>query len=343
LGGKTFVVSFDDTLATFARPVSTFELGRKHGRLALLALRDAREVDATAEVLLIPAVYHRRASEMASARIAYLQGIASIAPQIPVAWTGPHVFSKVIAAGDIAALTRATGLTFFVWDNAIANDWAPLLTGEMIGRRPLEKLSFGPIENLAPDVESAARGVVLNGAREPTLTKVALRTLADRRRGAAEYAPEASHANAIREIAGDEGAAILAAVYEWTCRHPFSSPARREAATLERMVEAYLEDADPLGDALKAELERLIEAASQAAQVAFTNAAVREALPTIRKASLIAAAAKLTLESRFARDPTVVAKRSRMISGLMRAAKEIRWKVGLDCLERVIESKHPPG
>jgi hypothetical protein len=271
-------------------------------------------------VILVPAVYSGRAADLSRRSLAYLRGVASVALDIPVAWTGPAIFSRVIAPGDVIAMERATGLRFFIWNNVIANDWLPLLTGETLGLRPREKLCFGPPENLAAGIERVTHGILVNGAREPELTKITLSSLADRKREGSEYDPTQSHGAAIRRIGGPKGNELLRALYDWTKNHPFSSPSRLEGAALAATIDDYRRGAVSLDDLAHA-LAKVRALGEDARKVAEHVSAVREALPTFEKAAMIAEAAMLRLDGK----PHEVEAR------LGRIARD-PWSVGLDAV-----------
>ena len=330
LGGRTFVVAFDDTLATFVRPAATFERGRRHGEAALHALRAAREIDASTEVFLVPAVYSGRAPDLSRRALAYLRGIGSIAPSIPVAWTGPNIFSRLITPGDAIALQRETGLGLWIWNNVIANDWLPLLTGELVGFSPSEKLSFGPVDNLAFGLRSAVSGILVNGAREPELTKISLASFADWKRDERGFDASASHAQAIARVVGPGPAAnIIEAVYDWTRAHPLSSPARFEARDLSDAVSRYRRMGTS-ADRVVEELARIIAIAVQARKLAPDHAAVAEALPTIEAASLVAETGLLAIEGAPLGDRRERKLRARALDDALRRVRRSAWRVGLD-------------
>jgi hyaluronoglucosaminidase len=365
LGGRLFVVSFDDTWATFVRPAATFERGRRHGQAAQGAWRAARDAGADADVLLVPAVYHRRTSELSTSGLAYLRGIASVAPDIPVAWTGPNVFSRSIAPGDGRALREATGLRVWIWNNAIANDWLPLVSGEAFGLRPWQKLSFGPVENLALGVAEETLGVLVNGAREPELTKISLACLASYARAPLDWDPVRAHAAAIERVAGPDRADLLRDVYAWTRAHPLAAPARFEARELDDVVAAYRAGRASRAEMIEA-LRRVIDVRARARSLADRTGPLAEALPSIERAALVAEAAIVALErsalrrgerARSDEHGSVnawlaplralrsrsrrvdVERLDRKLSALLSEAAAIRWQVGLDPLWSLIDAE----
>ena len=323
VGMRTFMVGYDDTFATFIRPAATFALGQRHAEAAMKALRAAREIDRAAEVVLVPAVYSGRAADLSRRSLAYLEGIAAVASDVPVAWTGPAIFSPVIQPGDVIALERATRLPFFIWNNVIANDWLPLLTGEPLGLRPRQKLCFGPPENMAPGIARVTRGILVNGAREPELTKITLASLADMKREGCEYDPTRSHALAIERIGGPRAKTVLSTVYDWTKNHPFATPSRSEGAVLATAVDGYRRGRLSR-DAFLDELAKVGDIARAAREVAAENEAVREALPTIERAARIAKAA--AMRAIGARDKASV----RALEALLADIARDPWWVGLD-------------
>ena len=260
-GIDRFALLFDDTWPTLIPDAATTSLGRAHGELAAsIAERGAR-------VLLVPAIYHRRAAELRPGALAYLRGIAeAVGHEVPVAWTGPHVFSSWIAANDLAALEDATGLRLFVWNNAIANDWLALVTGALGSRRQAERLSTGPVMNVSAAVVARAAGVLLNGAREPELTRVALRALGAFVRTPDAFEPDRAWATAIDAVFG-EAAPVVREVLDRVRGHPLCAPHARDWSLRELTHAARRGDA-PARRAL----------ASEASRLASLDARLREAL-----------------------------------------------------------------
>ncbi|MFO0613103.1 MAG: beta-N-acetylglucosaminidase domain-containing protein [Polyangiaceae bacterium] len=331
-GAHGVVVSMDDTWTTFAPGLATESRGRAHGSRAAEALA---RIGATAStpVLLVPAIYHRRAEDLGRGALAYLRGIAAVAADVPVAWTGPSIFSRWVTAGDAARWKEATGLSIWLWNNAVTNDWLPLATGELVGARAWQKLCFGSVDNMVPGVERELEGVLLNAAREPAVSHVSALCLAAWLRDPLHYDARREVASAIREV-GAHHADLLALAHDLTCRHPLSAPSRFEAAELADAVSDYVGGRSG-ADAVIARLEALVRAAERARS--SDDALVREILPTLEKAAALGAAAALGVERREgAADKRADRLRAAAMEPHLRRARSLRWQVGLDSLHALL-------
>jgi hypothetical protein len=291
-GASRFALLFDDTWPTLFPGAASTSLGRAHGEAALAVL-GRLDRTARAGVLLVPAVYHRRAGELAPGALSYLRGIASqVGRDVPVAWTGPQVFSPWIAGSDVEALERATGLRLFVWNNAIANDWLPLVTSALGKRRRVERLSTGPITNLGEDALVASAGVLLNGAREAELTRVATRSFGELVRAPREFDPIASWARGIEAVFGDASASVRA-LLDRVRGHPLCAPhasdwtlsdlARAARAGDRQAAERLLMRTADLAS-LEQRLEEVLAGHPALPELQPTAAAIRDAAESLRAA-----------------------------------------------------------
>lgn len=334
-GVDGIVVSLDDTWTTFAPGLATFGRGEAHGALAREALHRATRLAKDAQGLLVPAIYHRRAEDLGRGAIAYLRGIAA-ATDVPVAWTGPAIFSRSITGADLGRLREATGLRFWLWNNAITNDWLPLATGELLGARPYQKLSFGSVDNMSPGVEREVEGILLNAAREPGLTHVSALCLAAWLRDPMHHAPVDATRAAIHAVGADD-ARLLELAHDLTRNHPLSAPSRFEASTIADAVSDYR--AGRSGSArLEAMLHELVDAAERASR--SDRDVVRECAPTLERAGALAAAALVTIARRTS--GAIAKARARELATTrdehLRRARRARWQVGLGCLQPLLSA-----
>lgn len=334
-GVRGVVISLDDTWTTFAPGLATHARGAAHGAMARTALERARRRSADADALLVPAIYHRRAEDLGRGGLAYLRGIAASAPDVPVAWTGPAIFSRSVTAGDAARLQRATGLRLWLWNNAVTNDWLPLATGELVGARPWQKLCFGSIDNMSPGVEREVGGVLVNAAREPELSKVSALCLAAWLRDPLHYAAGPAVERSIREVAGDD-AELVALAHDLTQKHPLSAPARFESRAVADAVGDFLAGRAPVSELVE-KLEELVDAARRAGA---TNAsdALRECAPTLDRASWLASAAltSIALGADAGRDRARARSLGAELDAHLRRARATRWQVGLESLQQLL-------
>lgn len=337
VGVANFALFFDDTLATFIPMLATYRLGAFHARVAnAIGLRLPLS-DPSCSLFVTPAVYSGRLDRMGKGELAYYRGLSELDPRIEVAWTGPRIFSREIRGADARALSQATGLRLVVWNNAIANDYLPLASGGVVGLSGIQKLSFGPPENMSPDLPEAVSGVLLNAAREAELTKVALCCFADYVRAPREYRAADSHARALERVGGESGARTLALLYDLTQRHHLTTRERVDGARLESAMRRYQEGDPSARAALEAELKVLSELLEGSRESLSRHPIWDEIAPSLRKIDLLARAGLLGLEHAVAlqrADPGAArALRAEERSYLSRA-RRIRWQVGLGRVAR---------
>lgn len=337
LGLETLVLQFDDTWATLAPSVAGRAGVHAHAAARARALLRER-CGERAIVAVVPAVYHRRAQHLGRSARRYLARFAEDAPGVPLAWTGPRVFSRWIDATELGRLRELGESAPWLWSNAVTNDWAPLATGATLGLSGREKLSFGPLESLSTEALALASGAVLNAAREPTLFGVSVACLGELVRAGRRYDARAAHARALLRVYGSpEGARVGEELYELVARHPLSSPERAEAARTRELVRAVL-SGRASSAALDDELARL-ESLEARAQSSIASASLRRELAgTLEVVRLHAASARAALASERASECAELeqaereAQRSR---ALLREARARPWLVGLGFLEEL--------
>lgn len=321
IGARGFALLFDDTLATFLPFVATEGAGRFHARIANAALHEVRRVDPDAELMLVPAIYYGRIRTMGRGALAYWRGLRAVDPEVTVGWTGPHMFSPRIRGREAEELSSLCERRLVVWNNAITNDWLPMATGAVVGMRGTQKLSFGPPENLDPAIRNAAAGVLLNGAREPELTKIAAACLAEWAADPRAYEPDAAHARAVEQVAGASAAPALRQIYELTSRHALCAGRRPEGKRLSERVERALRG----GPAdLRALVGDTLDAVGVLRRELSDHPMWAELAPTVTKVELTARAAQSSLAGR---------RRDR--GRLLARALAIPWQVSLDPLRRL--------
>jgi hyaluronoglucosaminidase len=344
VGVRAFMVAFDDTWPTFVPRFASEALGAAHGEVARAVADDMRGRDAGCEVLVVPAVYAGRASELPPGGIAYLRGLARAAGDLRVAWTGPRIFSPWIAGSDVAALEAATGLRLWIWTNAVANDWLPLVTGSGFGLRGVERISGGPLANLAADLAEPGRLIVVNGAREAHLTLPHVASLAAWGADPRGYDADRALRAGLDRAFGPRLAPTVGLLFDACARHALGAPARLDLRELDEAV-AALAATEPgdarvaSADAVRRVLSRL-EALRGALDAGTDDDALRfEVAGAARKISLLAQAATVAVDLLSAEAPLDRARtradRASMRS-LLRAAASIRWDVGEAPFRRVV-------
>jgi hyaluronoglucosaminidase len=317
-GVTRFALLFDDTLPTFWTSLASREIGRAHGTAAR-EIEQAGAASEPAAVLLVPSVYHRRATELSAGARRYLEGVVSVVGRdVPLAWTGPSVFSPWISGADLRAIEAAAGARVFVWNNAVTNDLLPLATGEVLGRPAVERLSAGPVTNMSVEATRSAAGVLINGTREAEVTKVAAFTLAELVRDPEGYAPWHAWRRAVDAVFGPSAAATRQ-LLDLVRGHPQTSPWVREAGRLHDLL-AAAGSAQRLDDpSLLAELDRIAGLEAGVRRELEGHPALAELRPTAAEAARIAGLLARVLRGQV---------RPREIDRVLGARP--RWATGLD-------------
>ncbi len=311
-GVTRFVLLFDDTWPTFLPSAASRALGEAHGRVAAL-VRDWLADRADASVLLVPAIYHRRAPELPRGGLSYLLGIASVVGrEVPVAWTGPAMFSTWISGSDLARMERATGLRLWIWNNAVANDWLPLVTSAAGKARRVQRLSSGPVANLSADAVRGAAGVLLNGAREAELTRVAVTAFAEQIRAPDAYDPVRSWEDAIERVFA-EAAPPVRELLDLVRGHPLASPHLTDGGLADLLASSRRGSPRAQED-LRALLDRLATLDERLATALGAHPAAPELAPTAREIG----------------ERGVAAARAALLGHAAPRAPRARWTTALD-------------
>jgi hyaluronoglucosaminidase len=271
-GVERFALLFDDTWATLVPKLATEATGRAHGDVASVV-----EDVVGAQVWMVPAVYFGRARELSTGARRYLAGLRE-AGRRPTAWTGPRIFSRFISASDVAEFERTTDLPLWIWSNAIANDWLPLATGEPLGLRGTQRLCFGPVHSVSPEVVRE-RPVLLNGARERLPTLVALHVLADLAGAGDLHEPARALRRAIETVCG-ENAPIVQRIADSVGAHSLVFPHLNRTGPFERALGG---PTDASRDVLEGHLELLTGTVAELARAAEADPRLLELLPTAER------------------------------------------------------------
>lgn len=332
VGIQHFALFFDDTLATFLPLLATRKLGAFHARAANRLWSALTPQLPEASLLVTPSVYFGRFATMGRGERAYYEGLSALDPRIEVAWTGPGMFSRRISGEDARALAAGTGLRIVVWNNVITNDYLPLASGGVVGLSGIQKLSFGPPENMTPDLPEHVEGILLNAAREPELTKVALSCMAQFVRAPHAYEPASAHTQAIARVAGADGAETLRRLYDLTQRHHLTTRERIEGARLRHAMRAYRQGERTSQVVIEAELAALAELLAASERAMGHHPLWEEVAPTLEKIDLLARAGLAGLDrARAVERADPAAARTHREVGLryLARARKIRWQVGL--------------
>jgi len=310
-GVREFALLFDDTWPTVVPRLASFEKGRSH---ALIATRLADRLEAPVSV--VPAVYFGRAADLSRGALEYLRGLASLGPML-TAWTGARIFSSFVSAADLDAVERSTGLNLWLWNNVIANDWLPLATGEVVGGRGRQRLTYGPIDNVAPELFTRGSGVLLNGSREKITTKVALTTFAALVREGHGYRSQPALTRALDELFGS-AAEPVARLFSLVFGHALASPHIRGATKLDDLAALVRRGDESARRELASELAAFVSIDQDIERALRDHPALDELRPTALKAARSARA----LVAALAKDPNA--------PRLAGEALRIPWGTALD-------------
>jgi len=127
--------------------------------------------------------------------------IAQLGPlvhrEIPLVWTGIDTFAPEITRTQASQWGELIWRPPLVWDKFPVNDsdpWRPHL---------------GPLSRRGPDLDKATQGLFANPMNQARASMIPLATVADYLWNPAAYRPEESHAQAVRDQYGEDGAKLL--------------------------------------------------------------------------------------------------------------------------------------
>lgn len=152
----------------------------------------------------------------------YAAYAARVAPDVPVMWTGPGVFSAELSLADAHDFRDFAARPIIVWDNFPVND---AMSADLF---------LGPYLARDPRLSDAVAGVVANLMVEARASRIPLVTIAEYLRNPEGYDPEAAWERAIREVGG-RGAPALRLFAEQFRGHPVLAGAI-EAEHLGRLI-----------------------------------------------------------------------------------------------------------
>ncbi len=177
--------------------------GGAAGRFRTLAEAHAWLVDTVLEradldardLVFVPTDYHGAGSP-------YLEHLAqAVPPDVDLCWTGSGVFAASITAAEAAAIAGVLRRPALIWDNYPVND-----------EPDRHDLRIGPVRGRDAAMLREVRGVLVNPAMEPEISRVPLLTWGDLMRDPDSYDPEAAFPRALLRVTGDEADAAAVAV-----------------------------------------------------------------------------------------------------------------------------------
>ncbi|MBI2394382.1 MAG: beta-N-acetylglucosaminidase domain-containing protein [Deltaproteobacteria bacterium] len=213
------------------------ELGAAHASLAAELLSSMRAADPTARLSFVPTVYAGSAPKLSAPERAYLGALSALPSDVPLAWTGPVVFSSAYDRAELEAFAALAGRTAegaWVWDNYPVND--ALASG---------RLYVQPVAGRGALYDRTG-GLVANAMRHPIASIAALASFGALARDPAGY--EAARATkeplaeaALARAAMDDGEppAALATLLDELHTHPYLAPEQAASPTLVAAIARY--------------------------------------------------------------------------------------------------------
>ena len=230
IGVRAFCVLFDDTPDTSR---SDAALAERHVALVRLLLERLLALSAEpVTFLFVPTIYFKTVSELRRtnpAFVAYLEGLASLPPEVQVCWVGPGMpYSPEILLAQAEEVAEVLNRKVVIWDNYPTTDnfflFEPFL---------------GPYRNRDPELPGAVSGILSNPMNYPNLSRVPLFTLARYLDDPADYRPEEAFDEAIRRVGGNRGGRPLRTLAMQFYGHPILPPTHLESPELREDLDAF--------------------------------------------------------------------------------------------------------
>lgn len=288
-GVRDAALLMDDITA----PPST-ELGAAHASLAAELLASMRAADPAARLLFVPTVYAGSASKLAARDRDYLAALSTLPADVPLAWTGPVVFSPAYDRAELEAFAALAGRTAegaWVWDNYPVND---LLASGRLYVQPVEGRSA---------LYDRTGGLVANAMRHPIASIAALASFGalardpaayDAARAKKEPIPEAALARALMD--DGEPPAALATLLDELHTHPYLAPEQAASPALVAAIARYRAASAP-GDERQA---ASLDLATRLARLALVDVELRRELHDASLADELDGYARVTSASALA-------------------------------------------
>ena len=147
------------------------------------------------DLAFVPTDYHGGGS-------AYLEHLGkAVHPEVDLCWTGSGVFAATITATEATAIAAVLRRPPLIWDNYPVND-----------EHDRHDLRIGPIRGRDGAMLREVRGVLINPAMEPEISRVSLLTWGELLRDPEAYDPIAAFRRALTRVTGDEDDAAAVAV-----------------------------------------------------------------------------------------------------------------------------------
>lgn len=291
------------------------------------------------ELIFVPTIYfctYEHWVKNKSAYADYLKGLAALAPEIRVMWTGPgHIFSEKITLESAQSLSRLWDRKILIWDNNPVNDVT--LRHHII---------MAPYYGRDPRLSAAVEGVLLNPMFLPHSSLVTVSTAGEFLFDPQGYDPDRAYTRAIERLGGPRGWAALRALADTLAFHPLFPGQGVDRLPLTRKIDAFWKarQSGQGEEAAAAELRELFAVfvkVPAALEAGLDNYELMvELSPAAQKLALYGQAGLLALEGMNLTDPGQRMVRFNKMQHLRERANAIPWAVADNRLEGLYQ---PPG
>lgn len=279
-------------------------------------------------MLFVPTVYAGSSNGLTGPEQAYLQALQNLRmanPQIPIAWTGPAVFSANLSHADVDPIALLTMHSLLLWDNYPVND-------VLFSR----SLHLGPVQGRSSDLGDPVAGqtyyvagLLANPLWQSALNRIPLTSVFAYLREPQNYRPEQAYRAAWQSEAPPEVAALF---QDWgeafriheamgVTESTTTKPMREAMAALQagRLPGTEFARQAAIAYVAEANLDRL-----------YRNDLANALLPFARKAALLGEAKLRSLQHLAAGHTGKEAAEA--VHHLVTAARQLPWVVnaGLD-------------
>jgi len=317
LGVRAFTIALDD-LPDSKR--ADGEMAAKQAAMVNTILRWLTDMDPATVLFFCPTVYEKSYEYQVEKKprfAEYSRGLAALDPKVPIFWTGHDVFSETIDLASAQGLSQVYGRKILIWDNYPVNDG---------GLR--RNLFLGPYTGRDLNLGEAVAGIFLNPMYLPNANYVPLYT-AGRYFTDPDCEPWAAYEDALRFVAGEEGAPALRLLADALLNHPLYPGRDIAMLPLSRAIEAFWQ-AGGQGEA-GGKLRQLFEAYARhpdELQAKLDNfELVQELLPASEKLALFGRAGLLCLDYLAATDPEQRESWKKEIVALREQSRRNPWHV----------------
>lgn len=322
VGVRDFCLFFDDIARDRPGADPDVQVDLVNGTLDFLRSRNPR-----ATLSFISNFYAGTAEEMANdgspfqalfsiPSSAYYEAYRRLAPDVPILWTGPRVFTDRLTVEESMRFRNFAGRSVIIWDNYPVND--TVLTRELF---------LGPYQGREPGLGCALDGILLNPMLQPEATKIALWTAGRYFANDSAYDPHDAWEEALSVASNGEGTDALRTFARQMQSHPLIGD-NPESPELARAAEDFFADRSPESEAeLRALFTIFSRNRSELEETLGNPALLVELSEPARKLSLLGEAGVLALDL-LAEKSAGAEIDTTPLEERLAAAAEIPWLVG---------------